>query len=225
MPQPTVPDVDATTAFWWLQQTRVAARAAVLPLPSGLLFLDVETTRNRIVEIAMVRLQSGHHPWVWTTYVDPESDGWMRTQQHWNTSIHGLTPNMVRGHPSFAQIAGTVRQACEGATVVAHNVAFERRWLVSEMGSLGQPWRFPTLDTLPLARRLLPDLDDHRLDTLAAALDVRNPAPHRALGDTVTTAWVLLGLLERHAGSADRAGLLRDASRDRDGSRLNPWTR
>lgn len=221
---PQRPDVSATTAFWWLQQTQSAARHASSPLPDTVLFLDVETTRNRIVEVAMVRLQRGFVPWVHHSYVDPANNGWMRSSTHWNTSIHGLTPRMVDGHPTFEQLAPIVRRAADGAVLIAHNVAFERRFLVQEFGTLAQPWRVPTLDTLAMARATLPDLDDHKLDSVAAALDVRNPAPHRALGDTVTTVWALLGLLER-LDRPEAVRVLQQASRDGDGRRTNPWTR
>lgn len=222
---PAIPDTSATQAFWWLQQTAVAQRHTRSPhLPPTLLFLDVETTRNRIVEVAMVRLQHGHTPWVHHSYVDPDNDGWMRSSQHWNTAIHGLTPRMVQGHPTFAHLAPTIRQAAEGAVLVAHNVAFERRFLTLEFGTLAQPWRVPTLDTLAVARHTLPELEDHRLDTVAAALDVRNPAPHRALGDTVTTVWTLLAALERTDDATARR-VVREASRDGDNRRPNPWTR
>jgi hypothetical protein len=79
------------------------------------------------------------------------------------------------------------------------------------------------LCTLRLARDLRPGLENHRLETLAPALDVRNPAPHRALGDVFTTLWTTLALLEAHAGPRPAAQHVREAMRAADGRRLNPW--
>jgi len=84
----------------------------------------------------------------------------------------------------FADRFGTPR-------FVAHNASFEERWLA------GEPWCFPfEVDTLPLARDLLPDLEGHKLAALVEhyGLSWEGPA-HRALPDAVATAEVLLRLL------------------------------
>lgn len=221
----TTADVTPATAQLWLMQTLAVQRLSRLPLPMPLLFVDVETTRDRIVEIAMVRFAPGHVPWVSHTYVQPGTVGWGRSARYWNTAVHGVTPAMVAHRPTFASVAGTVSAALQGATLVGHNVAFERRFLREELKRVGGTLSSPTLCTLRLARDLLPGLDTYKLADLAARFDVRNPAPHRALGDTFTSLWVMLAMLERHAGPRPLEQHVREAIRTADRKRLNPWTR
>ncbi len=220
---PTIADPQITTTLAWLAQIRMPDRVHAQPLPSPLLFIDVETTRDRIVEIAMIRLVRGASPWVWHSYINPGADAWSRSREYWNSDIHGVTPAMVAGHPEFPQILPTLNAALKDATVVGHNVAFERRFLGLELERCGQTLTAPTLCTLKLARALFKDLGDHKLQTLAGAFDVRNPTPHRALGDTFTTIWVLLSLLERYRGSRPLAGHLRSVTRTPGGGRPSPW--
>ena len=219
---PVTADIHPFQALGWLQQTAAAARIAALGPSQPWLFIDVETTRDRVVEIAMVRFATGFTPWVYHTMVDP--GGWGRSPGWWNTDIHGVTAPMLTGRPTFAALRPTLEAALDGAMVVAHNVSFEQRFLHEELvraGGIGLTHE--TVCTLKLARDLLPALDNHRLDTLAAHLDVRNPAPHRALGDTFTTVWVLLALLERHRGARSAKSCVREATRTADGRRKSPW--
>lgn len=221
----TTADVTAAQAQMWLMQTLVVQRLARQPLPMPLLFLDVETTRDRIVEIAMLRFAPGHSPWVWHGYLQPGAASWGRSARWWNTEVHGVTPAMVAYRPEFHQVAGVVQSALQGATVVAHNVSFEKRFLNLELGRLQQRFSNQTLCTLRLARNLKPDLPSHTLGDLATGHDIRNPAPHRALGDTFTSVWLLLALLESYNGTRPVQTHIRDAIRTASNHRLNPWTR
>lgn len=220
---PNRADPHVTTTLAWLAQSGMPERVLAHPVPTPLLFVDIETTRDRIVEIAMIRLARGLSPWVWHTYVHPGPAAWSRSREYWNTAVHGVTPAMVQGQPQLAQVLHVLDAALTDATVVAHNVSFERRFLELELDRLGSRFARPTLCTLKLARALFPDLDDHKLGTLAAAFDVRNPAPHRALGDTFTTVWVLLALLSRPGGGRPMAARIREATRTADRRPPNPW--
>jgi DNA polymerase-3 subunit epsilon len=211
------PDTDSALALQWLAQGQATYRYAAKPwLPSPLAFVDVETTRDRVVEIAVVRLQRGQWPTAWHTWVNPGGETRHRSDRYWNTSIHGLTAPIVHPSPPFSAVAGTLWQLCGDATVVAHNVSFEHRHLLLEYARLGLQWSRPVLCTLKTARRLLPtrraDGGGFTLDELAPLLHVRNPAPHRAMGDVVTTLWVLFALLERYQTSAELPEALREAS-------------
>lgn len=224
-------DPDLNAAQSWLWRTRAVERHAWSPaLPPELVFVDVETTRDRVVELAVVRLSRGRHPAVWQSWVDPGGEARHRAGRYWNTAIHGLTERLVAGAPTFAQLApvlaGHFAPGPGGpALMVGHNVSFERRFLLEELGRTGGTLTSPTLCTLALARSLYPerrgDGDGYGLEELAPALDVRNPAPHRALGDTLTTVGCLLAMVERNPRTA--AAALAQARHD--GPAASPWTR
>jgi DNA polymerase III epsilon subunit-like protein len=79
------------------------------------------------------------------------------------------------------------------------------------------PYARPALCTLKLARRLLADRRrdgaGHTLEELAPVLHIRNPAPHRAMGDVMCTVWLLLSLMERYWARPDLAESLRESHR------------
>ena len=221
-------DVDANTALGWLWRTYTPQRLLQFPfLPFPLTFLDIETTRDRIVEVATVRFDRGQLPSVFHTYVNPGSEGWARSQEYFNTEIHGLTQSQLQGRPMFGPLLPILQQQCGDAVAAGHNVAFERRFLEREASRVGGRWECPELCTLSLARRLYPnrvsDGSDYKLESLAPAFDVRNPAPHRAIGDTFTTIWILLGMLERSAGRADLQSHVQASIRRPGGRPRNPW--
>ena len=222
-----VGDVSANTALGWLWGTSAAqrlARFAFLPWP--LAFVDIETTRDRVVEIATIRFERSQPPAVFHTYVNPGSEGWRRSNAYWNTDIHGLTPQQVQSFPPFRALLPALAYQFDRGTAAGHNVSFERRFLEQEYASVGRRWERPELCTLKLARKLYPrrsgDGGGFRLDQLAASFDLRNPAPHRAIGDTVTTVWLLLAMLE---GSCDPTSLTEAVQKATRGApRVNPWT-
>ena len=223
-----VGDVSTNTALGWLWGTGAAQRLARFSfLPSPLTFVDLETTRDRVVEVATIRFVRGQLPSVFHTYVNPGSQGWRRSGDYWNTEIHGLTPEQVRACPPFSALLPALGQQFNGgATAAGHHVVFERRFLDQEYGRLGQRWSAPELCTLRLARALYPgrraDGGNFRLETLAAAMDIRNPAPHRAIGDTVTTVWLLLAMLESKASDKDLPKLVQQIA-IRGGRPRSPW--
>jgi len=221
-------DVDPNTAMGWLWHTWAPQRLLRFDcLPFPLLFVDVETTRDRVVEIATVRMSREHLPTIFHTYLNPGGPGWARRGAYWNTEHHGLTAAQVQRFPTFASIVPVIESQRNGATLVAHNIAFERRFLAEEYARGGGSFAGPDLCTLQLARKLFPhrreDGGSFRLDALAALFDVRNPAPHRAIGDTVTTIWVLAAMLEARGSDPELAGLVRSVLRDAAGRPPNPW--
>ncbi|MBX2800027.1 MAG: 3'-5' exonuclease [Myxococcales bacterium] len=212
----------------WLWRTYAPQRLlnySFLPFP--LTFVDIETTRDRIVEVATVRFTRNQVPSVFHTYVNPGASGWRRSTDYWNTEIHGLTPQQLMGRPTLQQLLPLLHQQLGDATAVGHNVAFERRFLHQEISALGGAFVRPELCTLKLARRLYPERkaegSSHKLDDLAASFDIRNPAPHRAIGDTFTTIWVMLAMLERNADNPQLAAHVAESQRAPDGRRRNPW--
>jgi DNA polymerase III subunit epsilon len=211
-------DTDSSHALQWLSEGAATYRyAAQALLPSPVVFVDVETTRDHVVELAAVRLQRGSWPVAWHSWIDPGPQARYRSGRYWNTGIHGLTAPIVQGAPSFAQIAPSLWQLISDATMVAHNVTFEHTQLVREFGRLKMPFTRPGLCTLKLARRLLPerrrDGAGYTLEELAPALHIRNPAPHRAMGDVMCSVWLLLALMERSWARPDLVDALREAQR------------
>jgi DNA polymerase-3 subunit epsilon len=110
---------------------------------------------------------------------------------------------MVRDQPTFRDICPNVVAALRGNVFVAHNVTFDWKFVTHEVSrASGEQLDGRRLCTVRLARRLLPHLPRRSLDWVARYYGVDIPAAvrHRAAGDAIATAHVLLGLLRDAAG-------------------------
>lgn len=169
--------------------------------------VDVETTGaspvrgDRVTEIALVEVSGGRIAGEFSTLVNPG-----RPIPSWITRLTGITAEMVEDAPAFEEVADRVQERLEGRVFVAHNVPFDWRFVAHEMRRARSVLpEGPRLCTLRLARRALPGLRRKGLDGVTRHFDVEIEARHRAAGDALATASVLLRLLEL----ADRKGVQR----------------
>ncbi len=114
-----------------------------------------------------------------------------------NTAIHGITPEMVKGAPRFGDILPDVLAVVDGRPVVAHNAAFDVGVTRDACDLSGMPW--PTFEYLcsMVAARAVLDLESYRLPVVADDLDVVLAGHHRAEADAVCAAEVMLALCAR----------------------------
>ncbi len=159
--------------------------------------VDVETTGgspesgDRITEIGAVTVQGAEIRDTWETLVDPQ-----RPIPPVVTALTRITSDMVRGKPTFEQVSGKVAEVLAGKVFVAHNAIFDWRFIRAELGrSAGHRLVGERLCTVRLARAVLPHLRRRSLDSLSNHFGISNHARHRALGDALATARVLLRLL------------------------------
>ena len=166
--------------------------------------VDVETnggiagSGGRIVEIAIVQVDGGAIGDCYSTLVDGGV-----TIPPWITRLTGIRTEMTHGAPSFSQICEPVRERLSGRVFVAHNAGYDWGFLCAEMRRAGAAVpRGPRLCTVHLARRLLPGLDRRGLDAVADYYGIEIRERHRARGDALATARVLLRML----ADAERRG-------------------
>ncbi|HTR79416.1 MAG TPA: 3'-5' exonuclease [Gemmatimonadaceae bacterium] len=166
--------------------------------------VDVETTGtsalrgDRVTEVAVVLVRKGKPTVVFDTLVNPERPIPARI-----AALTHITSEMVRDAPRFAEIAPQLSGALEGHVFVAHNAAFDWRFLSTEMQrATGRPLLGRRLCTVRMARMFVPALRRRSLDVVAGYFGIPNVARHRAGGDALATAHVLVRLLDaaRDAG-------------------------
>ena len=160
--------------------------------------VDVETTGtsamrgDRITEVAAVNVRHGEVAEVWETLVNPE-----RAIPPFITALTRITWDMVKNAPTFRDIAADLSRVLDGRLFVAHNAAFDWRFVAWEMQrATGERLVGERLCTVRLARAVLPQLRRRSLDALSHYFGVENAARHRAGGDAVATARILVRLLE-----------------------------
>lgn len=158
--------------------------------------IDFQTTglaprgSDRIIEVAVVRIEDGVVGEPWCTLVNPGRDTGA-------SFIHHIETADVANAPTFAEVAPYLLSQLDGAVVVAHNATFDEEFLAAELARAGhRGLRMPALCTLWLSRQTFAT-SNHRLPSLARALGVtmtRNDSRDHVLA----TAAVLRHGLGRH---------------------------
>lgn len=158
---------------------------------------DVETTGSkippdRVVEIGAYRVESGRIVSEFQTLVNPRTP-----IPPFISSLTGITDEMVARAPVFDEIAADLLGFMGTSVLVAHNSAFDVRFLNHEIGRIypGRKMCNAELCTVSLARRVVPALANHRLHTVAEHFDVPLRNRHRAPDDAHATAEVFIRLL------------------------------
>ncbi|WP_322033466.1 exonuclease domain-containing protein [Paraburkholderia sp. J76] len=153
--------------------------------PAGdlpIVFVDLETTggstgEHRITEVGVVEVAQGQVK-RWSTLVDPGQPIPPFIQQ-----LTGITDQMVRGAPRFADIAADLHGRLAGKLFVAHNAAFDRGFLRAEFERAGYSFHPDVLCTVRLSRALFPAEKRHGLDALVERHALVPSDRHRALAD------------------------------------------
>jgi len=113
------------------------------------------------------------------------------------TGLTGITNEMVADAPRFYEIARKVVEMTEDKIFVAHNVNFDYSFIRNEFKSLGYEFNRKTLDTVKLARQVVPGLKSYSLGKLCNDLGIPLNNRHRAGGDALATVKLLEDLLGR----------------------------
>lgn len=160
--------------------------------------LDLETTGAkappcRIIEIGAYRVANGAIVDEFVTLVNPET-----YVPEFITALTGISESMVADAPRFENVLGDFLAFLGDSILVAHNSPFDLAFLNHEIGRVHEDcciWN-PTLCTVELSRTVLPDIENHKLKTLANYYSVDLINHHRAGDDAHATAKIFINLLE-----------------------------
>ena len=109
--------------------------------------------------------------------------------------IHGITPEMVAGQPRIEAVLPTFHEYVQDTVLVAHNAAFDMKFLQLLEPRTGLGFHQPVLDTLLLSAVVHPNQESHRLEAIAERFGVTVLGRHTALGDALVTAEILIKLI------------------------------
>jgi DNA polymerase-3 subunit epsilon len=149
--------------------------------------IDIESNgagyRNEcIIDIAIYKYDGQKIVDQFISLVNPESDITPFVQK-----LTNITPNMVKTAPKFHELAKRVIEITENTTLVGHNIDFDYRMLRQSFSRLGYDFKINTLDTIPLAKKLIPDEVSYSLGKLVRSLGIPLTNAHRAEGDARAT--------------------------------------
>ncbi|MBI1906901.1 MAG: DNA polymerase III subunit epsilon [Rhodocyclales bacterium] len=159
---------------------------------------DTETTGlnpsqgDEIIQIGATRIVNGkllrHESF--EQLVDPR-----RPLNPESIPIHGIRPEMLVNQPTIDKVLPAFHAFAQDTVLIAHNAAFDMRFLQLKEGMTGLVFDQPVLDTLLLSGVLHPNQESHRLEAIAERLNLTIVGRHTALGDAIVTAEVFLKLI------------------------------
>lgn len=159
--------------------------------------VDVEATGaktppNRLIELGAYRIRGGRIVDKFLSLVNPEIP-----IPRFVASLTGISNEMVRRAPVFAELAPQLLDFVSDSVLVAHNAPFDTSFLNHEISRVYPGHRMvnPHLCTVRISRRALPGLSNHRLDTIAEHFSIPIASRHRAGSDALATAEIFLRLL------------------------------
>jgi len=109
--------------------------------------------------------------------------------------IHGITQDMVSGKPGITEVLPAFYAFAQDTVLVAHNAAFDMKFLQLQEKATGLKFDHPVLDTLLLSAVVHPNQESHRLEAIAERFNITVLGRHTALGDALVTAEVWLRLI------------------------------
>jgi DNA polymerase III subunit epsilon len=161
--------------------------------------IDFETTglstHDRVIEVGVVVVRDYAVADTFSALMDPGFP-----IPAFITELTGISPAMVRGKPAPEAVMPTLRRVIGDLPCVAHNAAFDRRFLVAEMARAALPCHAKFFCSMLLSRRLIQEASTHRLGALLNHLGIAPPAgsrAHRALDDCLMTVRLWQHLMGR----------------------------
>lgn len=173
---------------------------------------DIETTgfgpvKDRIIEIGAVRIESGCITDTYSTFINPDVPIPYEIEK-----LTGITDQMVMDYPMIDVILPEFLKFCSGCIMVAHNASFDMGFIAKKAELLGLAADFTILDTVSLARILLPRLNRYKLNIVAKELGISLENHHRAVDDAQATAEIFMKFLtmlaDRGIGNLDELNAL-----------------
>ena len=159
---------------------------------------DLETTGlnpnegDEIISVGAIRIVNGRllQRERFEQLVDPR-----RSIPWTSVKIHGIHPEMLQGKPTIDEVLPMFHDFVKDTILVAHNAAFDMRFLQLKEEQTGVRFINPVLDTLLLSAVVHPSHEDHNLEAIAKRLGVRILARHTSMGDAVATGEMFLKFL------------------------------
>ncbi|MCM8762177.1 MAG: 3'-5' exonuclease [Candidatus Omnitrophica bacterium] len=168
----------------------------MIEIQDEIVALDVETTgldseKDRIVEIALIRIKQGSIVEKLVTLLNPE----IKIPPDVSL-IHGITDEQIKDAPFFRDIAVKVLEIINQKTILVHNADFDIPFLKKELKLCGlELSEIKIIDTLAIARNNF-CFTNNSLSTIASYYKIDTSGYHRAEADAMMTYKIYCKLLE-----------------------------
>ena len=150
------------------------------------------STGDEIIQIGAVRIVNSRllHNECIDQLVNPQ-----RPVPISSVKVHGIDPDLLPSQPTITEVLPDFHAFSIDSVLVAHNAAFDMRFLQLKEEKTGLHFDNPVLDTLLLSSIVHPNQEGHSLDAIAERFNLTIVGRHTALGDALVTAEILLKLI------------------------------
>ena len=157
--------------------------------------IDFETAngeRSSVCSVGIVIVRNGKIVDSFYSLIHPEPNYY----NYWCTQVHGLCQEDTEEAPIFPKVWAQIEPMIKGLPLVAHNSPFDEGCLKAVFRTYQMDYPdYLFYDTLRASRRVLPNLENHQLHTVAAACDYILENHHHALADAEACAWIAMMIL------------------------------
>ena len=176
--------------------TEIAVNAGDERLDDTYIVFDLETTgfsaiKDKIIEIGAVKVVNGEIVDRFSTFVNPK-----RPIPFEITQLTSITDEMVMGYPDIETILPQFLEFAAGGVLVAHNAGFDVGFIEQNCRYQDIEPDFVYVDTVAMARVLLPTLSKYKLNVVAKALGISLENHHRAVDDAAATAEIFVKFVQ-----------------------------
>ncbi len=157
---------------------------------------DLETTgfsnkNDKITEIGAVKVKNFEIVDRFNELINPEKDISYKVQE-----LTGITNDLIKDKPTIEEILPKFMEFIGDSVLVAHNAEFDIGFINQKCKEMNIEFKNKSVDTLMLARILLPHLKRFKLNNLTKELGVPLHNHHRAVDDAAATAQIFIKFLE-----------------------------
>lgn len=165
-------------------------------LEDDFVVFDIETTgfspvNNKIIEIGAVKISNGEIIDRFSAFVNPEVPIPFRIEK-----LTGIRDDMVMSEPVIEEVLPRFLEFCEGSVLVAHNASFDMSFIIENAARQGLQTEYTYVDTVGIARILLPNQAKHTLDAVCKTLGISLENHHRAVDDAKATADIFVKFIK-----------------------------
>ena len=174
----------------------IIQRANDKDLSQTFVVFDLETTgfsnkNDKITEIGAVKVENFKVVDRFSQLINPEKDISYKVQE-----LTGITNDLIKDKPTIEEILPKFVEFIGDSVLVAHNADFDMGFMQQKCREQNIEFKNTSVDTLTLARTLLPHMKRFRLNLIAKELGIPLLNHHRAVDDAEATAHIFIKFLE-----------------------------
>lgn len=156
--------------------------------------IDVETTGlspvyNELIEVSAIKYEGAKKVGTFSTLIKPKKE-----VSSTITKLTGITNRMLQNAPEVEKVMPDLINFIGDNTIVAHNANFDYSFL--QNNSNRSFTNNKVIDTVAISRKMLPNLPNHKLNTVARCIGIQDEGFHRAEFDCECCAQIYIKYLE-----------------------------